>query len=420
MRFGAIADDATGGTDLASVLRRAGVDVIQVFEAPSGDLPDADAVVVSLKTRTAPTAAATASARSAAQALRDQGAEQIYFKYCSTFDSTDEGNIGPVLETLLDQTGTPLTVACPAYPALGRTVYAGHLFVGHQLLSESPMRHHPLTPMTDSNLVRVLGRQSRLSVGLLPLDVVDEGTRAIRSALNRLTDTGVRLVIVDAITDRHIRLLADATADLLVASGGAALGGALGRSRGSGALPVTSRPGVTPGTGPVAILSGSCSTATLAQVRYLGDRLPVFAIDALRLAGDDDALSRIVDWCHREARAGHDLFVTSTETPEALEAARNAVGRAEGATLVESAFRAAATALAEAGVRTFVVAGGETSGAVMQALGVKALRFGAEIEPGVPWTDSIDPPGFRLALKSGNFGSPEFFVRALGEARGRI
>jgi uncharacterized protein YgbK (DUF1537 family) len=400
------------------VLGRAGIDVIQVLQVPTARLPAADAVVVSLKTRTAPAHEATAAACTAARALREQGAEQIYFKYCSTFDSTSQGNIGPVLDALLQQTDCPLTVACPAYPTMKRAVYAGHLFVGHQLLSESPMRHHPLTPMTDANLVRVLGRQSRVPIGLVALDVVEEGVAAIRAAFDQLRAAGVRVAIVDALFDRHLRTLADACTELPLASGGAALGGALGRNRAAGVLRHGRAPGAALSRGPVAILSGSCSAATLAQVRRLGDTLPVYVIDPLKLASGNGAGAALAEWCRAHARAGHDVLVVSTDTPDALGRVQEALGRSEAATLVESAFQTAACALADGGVRTFVVAGGETSGAVMQALGVKVLRFGTEIEPGVPWTESIDPPGLWLGLKSGNFGSPEFFVRALGEARG--
>src|SRR5215510_7030823 len=207
MYFGAIADDVTGGTDLASVLRRAGLSVIQTFDVPRGAMPRSDAVVVSLKSRTAPVRIATAASVAAASFLRDAGAEQTYFKYCSTFDSTDEGNIGPVIEALMDLLGVSFTIACPAYPQLRRTVYLRHLFVGHQLLSESSMRHHPLTPMSDANLVRVLGRQCRLPIGLLTVPDVDAGVDAVRARLESLQATGPCIVLADALHDRHIDVL---------------------------------------------------------------------------------------------------------------------------------------------------------------------------------------------------------------------
>jgi uncharacterized protein YgbK (DUF1537 family) len=417
MWFGAIADDVTGGTDLASVLRRHGAEVVQVLDIPDR-VPDADAIVVSLKTRTAPAAQAIAAAKAAEAWLARAGAKQVFFKYCSTFDSTDQGNIGPVLDALLDQTSSAFTVACPAYPSMRRTVYWGHLFVGDQLLSESPMRHHPLTPMTDANLVRVLSRQSGSTVGLVPLEEVEEGVTAVRAAFERLARTGCRVAIADAVFDRHIAILAEAAGDLRLVSGGAALGGALGGKRVRSVGRDHTSAAVAP-VGPVAILSGSCSAATLAQVSRLGDSLPTAVINPVDLATNADRVHEITAWCRPLARRGVDLAIVSSAPPEDLEAMRTQLGRELAADLVESAFRTVAAALAGAGVRTFIVAGGETSGAVLQALGIRALRFGPEIEAGVPWVESVDPPGFSLALKSGNFGSPEFFLRALGEARAR-
>lgn len=414
MHLGIIADDVTGGTDLASVLRRDGLSVVQALGVPRSAPPEADVVVVSLKTRTAPVDRATAAARAAAAYLTDAGAAQIYFKYCSTFDSTDRGNIGPVIESLLEQLHSGFTVACPAYPMLGRTVYLGHLFVGEQLLCDSPMRHHPLTPMTDANLVRVLARQSPFSVGLVPIGDVDEGVAAIRSRFAELTARGHRVAIVDAVLDRHVDAIGCACRDFSLVTGGAALGGALARAA------ITARAQVeTPAppvrSGPVAVLSGSGSAATLAQVRRLAPKVPHRAIDPLTLARDAGALAEIADWACRKARLGH-VLIYSTTTPEAVEEVQRRLGRSEAAALLERAFGVLAAALAGHGVRAFVVAGGETSGAVLEAIGVKMLGFGEEIEPGVPWTYSLDPEGFHLALKSGNFGGVDFFATALGLA----
>ena len=228
MHLGAIADDVTGGTDLAGLLRRAGLDVVQTFDAPDR-VPRADAVVVSLKIRTAPVQAASAAAATACTALASAGAEQIYFKYCSTFDSTDEGNIGPVIDTLLETLGADFTIACPSYPEVARTVYLGHLFVGKVLLSESSMRYHPLTPMADSNLVRVLGRQTSSLVGLVDLSTIDAGPRAVCDRFDELRRSGHRIAICDAIFDRHLETIAEASRGVRLLTGGAALGGVIAR-----------------------------------------------------------------------------------------------------------------------------------------------------------------------------------------------
>jgi 3-dehydrotetronate 4-kinase len=408
MRLGVIADDATGGTDLASVLRRGGATVVQTFGVPSDSAPEVDAVVVSLKTRTAPASVAVAESAAAAAWLSANGASQLYFKYCSTFDSTDRGNIGPVIDGLLDLLGLQFTVACPAYPEQGRTIYCGHLFVGHQLLSESAMRQHPLTPMTDANLVRVLGRQSHSSPGLVPLPDVEAGVSAIRARFDALLAAGHRVALVDALTNRHVGAIAEACTDLRFVTGGAALGGALG-ARGAGAA-VTDEVRVT---SPVVILSGSCSAATRQQIDRVAGAVRTRSIDPHRLAVGDGELEKLSEWACDQTRQG-DLLLFSTASPEDVSAAQQALGRDRATSLVEAAFRHLARTLAAAGVRTFVVAGGETSGAVLESLGIRMLRIGPDVESGVPWTVSIAPEGYTLALKSGNFGSPDFFLKALG------
>jgi 3-dehydrotetronate 4-kinase len=415
VQLGVIADDVTGGTDLASTLRQAGLSVVQTMGHPSGALPPADAVVVSLKIRTAPADDAVNAASLAAAALRAAGASQIYFKYCSTFDSTDHGNIGPVTDTLLDDLGGEFTVSTPAYPSLGRTVYLGHLFVNATLLGESPMRDHPLTPMTDSNLVRVLARQSRLGVGLIDLPTVEAGAARIRDACQAHVAGGKRVFVADAVSDRHLDALGEACRTLPFVTGAAGLGRSLARQMTSRfADPVA---GLVPDArGRAVVLSGSCSAATQAQVRRAADHLEARVIDPLALAADPENLSRIVDWA-TDTAGRTDLMVYSTASPDGVRHAQQQLGREAAAETIESSFRTLARALAEVGVRTFIVAGGETSGAVMDALGIRVVGFGDEIAPGVPWTTSVDPPGYRLALKSGNFGSPDFFLKALGGQR---
>lgn len=412
MRLGAIADDLTGASDLASGIRRERWTVLQTIGVPRAPLPATDAVIVSLKTRTVAPADAVAAALSAAAFLRRAGARQLYFKYCSTFDSTRRGNIGPVIDALLADLGDDFTIAGPAYPALQRTVYLGHLFVGGDLLSDSPMRSHPLTPMRDANLVRVLGRQCRRRVGLLPLADVERGEATVRSRFDQLRREGHAAAIADSVFERHVVTLGRACAGLPLVTGGAALGAALARAHGRR----TRRPGqsVPARSRPAVILSGSCSAATLRQLARVVATVPSIAIDPIALAGDGQAVARIIAWaCGRLDRER--VVIYSSADPRAVADVQARLGRSEAARLIEEAFAAIAAALAAAGVRTFIVAGGETAGAVVQALDIRVLAFGEDIAPGVPWTYSLDPEGYSLAMKSGNFGGPDLFMRALGD-----
>jgi 3-dehydrotetronate 4-kinase len=413
--LGAIADDVTGGTDLGSVLRRAGLSVVQTLGVPQDAIPSADAVVISLKTRTAPVADAVENSLAAADRLISESATQLYFKYCSTFDSTEKGNIGPVIDALLDRLGESFTIACPAYPALSRTTYASHLFVQGELLSESPMRHHPLNPMTDSNLVRVLARQSRGPVGGIGLETVEAGAVELRCRFDALA-ASTRVAIVDALFDRHVDVIGEAAIGLHLVTGGAALGGALARARVRTRSQTVGRPDHATAwsstNGRVAILSGSCSSATQLQVRVLAGSVPSRVVDPLAIANKPSELLGLSEWARCQSRQGP-VLVYSTNRPEQVADVQTRLGRSASAGLIESAFGHIAQTLASDGVRTFVVAGGETSGAVLNALGVRMIEFGDEIEPGVPWTRSLEPAGFTLALKSGNFGGPDFFLHAI-------
>jgi uncharacterized protein YgbK (DUF1537 family) len=414
MFLGAIADDITGATDLASVLMRAGANVILTLGVPRVPPPAADAIVVATKSRMAPVDEARGIAAEAMGFLKAAGADQFYFKYCSTFDSTDQGNIGPVTDYLLDATASAFTVICPSYPTLKRTVYQGHLFVADRLLSESSMRNHPLTPMTDPDIVRVLSHQTTSLVGLIPLQDIEAGPEAIRARIADLRAQGVRMAVADGILDRHIEALADACRDMVLVTGGAALGGALGGVRvgGGGSRAVTKQ---VEASGPTAVLSGSCSAMTLAQVSEIINEVPSYLLDPLQLASDPSAVQKAVDWAVAQAREG-DLLIYSTADPQAVLSAQSLIGRDEAASTLEHAFAVIAQALSAAGVRRFVVAGGETSGAVTSALDVRMMSFGEELAPGVPWTYTLDPEGYTLALKSGNFGGADFFRRALARA----
>jgi uncharacterized protein YgbK (DUF1537 family) len=414
--LGCIADDFTGGTDIALTLVRGGMRTVQVIGVPpaGGALPEADAVVVSLKSRTSPVADAVAESVAGADALLAAGARQLVFKYCSTFDSTDAGNIGPVAEALLERVGGGITLACPAFPENGRTVYQGHLFVGTALLSESPLKNHPLTPMRDPDLVRVLQRQTRLPVGLVPYGVVEKGPEAIATAFDKARTAGQRIVIVDALSDRHLRDVATAAADLPLITGGSGIAiGLPDNFRRRGLLTTTDATAAfSAPPGRAAILAGSCSQATLGQIAVAKEAgLPALAVDALDLCAGTVTVADIVQWA-AEQSSEQPLLIYSSADPEVIKRVQERMGREQAGAAVEKTFAAVARELLSTGVTRMIVAGGETSGAVVGALGVSALEIGPEIDPGVPWTRALGGPNLALALKSGNFGAPDFFLEA--------
>jgi len=413
--LGAIADDLTGATDLANTLVRNGMRTVQLIGAPTRPVPDAvDAIVVALKTRTIAASEAVAQSVAALRWLAGADTKQFFFKYCSTFDSTDAGNIGPVADALLDALGADFTVFCPAFPENGRTIYRGYLFVGDMLLSESGIRDHPLTPMRDSNLRRVLSRQTPHKVGLVRLDTVNRGAEAVRSDLARLRGDRCRHAILDAVRDEDLFTLGEALSDCLLVTGGSGI--ALGlpdNFRRAGLLQGAQQADrLPPALGASAVISGSCSTATLAQVAFMRRSNSVFDIDPLALAAGEPVVERALRWAL--PRIGNEpLLVSASADPDRVRNTQDRLGRDRAGALVEAALADIARGLVERGVRRLVVAGGETSGAVVQALGVTELRIGPQIEPGVPWTTSLDEPRLALALKSGNFGGEDFFLKAL-------
>ena len=416
--LGCIADDITGATDLALMLGRNGMPVVQIIGVPDDQTPEADepAVVVALKSRTAARSRAVTDSVTAARWLTSKGARQLFFKYCSTFDSTEKGNIGPVAEALLQETGTQIAPVCPAFPANARTVYMGHLFVGEQLLSESGMRHHPLTPMTDANLLRVLGGQvsSADLVGLVPLPVVEKGAPAIRRQMDELKAGGKRLAVTDALTDAHLRALGQACRDLPLITGGSGIAmGLPANYRDRGWLSPQAGlidPGKT--SGPAAVLAGSCSPATRRQVARMSRVHTAVAIDPLDIAAGRQAIEAIVDRAAADMLKGP-VLLYSTASPKQVARVQQVLGGERSGALVEQTLAAAAVGLRERGLKKLIVAGGETAGAVLSALGIRCIRIGPEIEPGVPWTVSTEAPRLLLALKSGNFGSDRFFEKAL-------
>ncbi len=414
--LGCIADDFTGATDLAGLLARSGFPVSLRIGVPVGPPEDtAPFEVVALKIRTAPVAEAVGEARKALDWLQGAGAEHFFWKYCSTFDSRPEGNIGPVAEAIMEAVGAWQTIYCPAFPENGRTIFMGHLFVGRQPLDESPMKDHPLTPMRDSSLLRLLAPQVKGEVGLVDRLTVARGAGAIRAALDDLAGKGVAHVIVDAVADEDLRVIAEACRDMTVMTGGSAVAMPLPELfRASGRLGESTEARVRAEIGaPAIVLSGSCSAMTRAQVAAYAATAPSYRLDPVALAGN--GAGEALDWLSRQALDAAPLIYATAE-PEAVKAAQDKLGVKMAGDIVEAALAELAVAARDLGARRFVVAGGETSGAVTQALGVTRLDIGREIAPGVPWTycESGGHP-IALALKSGNFGREAFFADALAK-----
>ena len=428
MKLGCIADDFTGATDLANNLVRAGMRVVQTIGVPDDAVPiDADAVVVALKSRTAPPEVAVAQSLAACRYLKSSGATQIYFKVCSTFDSTPRGNIGPVLEALMDELGCRFTVATPAFPDNGRTVFKGHLFVGDVLLSESGMRNHPLTPMTDANLVRVLQAQLKTTgtagasprrVGLVEHRVTGASAEAIGKRFGALRAEGIAIAIADAVDNADLLRLSAAVKDLPLVCAGSGL--AIGLPANFAIAPSDRAASLPAVQGFCAIVSGSCSEATNAQVEHFRKAGgAAHRLDPMELAeGQDDKLvDAVALWAAAEWAAAPErpVLVYSTAPPNAVATAQARAGAHETGARLEVLLGRIAQALVAQGARRLVVAGGETSGACVQALGIRRLRIGTQIDPGVPWCHAqigSAGDGLHLALKSGNFGGVDFFDRA--------
>jgi uncharacterized protein YgbK (DUF1537 family) len=415
--LGCIADDFTGATDLAGVLVANGMRTAMLLGLPQRDNDDGmdtDAVVVALKSRSVPPEEAVAASVAAAEWLRRAGCRRYYFKYCSTFDSTDRGNIGPVAEALMDTLGTDFTIACPAFPANRREVFNGYLFVDGVPLHESGMRNHPLNPMRDSSLVRVLQRQSKGKVGLVSHEAVRSGAESILKAFSARRTAGQSMAIVDAITDHDLRQIAAASFELRLTTGGSGLAaglpdafrahGLLRENGGGGRLPSV--------TGHCAVIAGSCSSATQRQVEFMRTRgAQAFKIEPRRMANGDDVAGEVIAWA--SDRIGKEpVLIYATADADSLQSVQRDLGVERAGRLVENTLAEISKRLVERGVRRLIVAGGETSGAVLKALNVTRLQVGREIDPGVPWTVSYGDPQLALALKSGNFGADDFFVKA--------
>ena len=421
--LGCIADDFTGATDLANNLVRAGMRVLQTIGVPTQPLDsDADAVVVALKSRTLPQEEAVAQSLAALRWLQEQGAQQIYFKYCSTFDSTAQGNIGPVTEALMDALadvpGADFTIATPAFPDNQRTVFKGHLFVGDVLLNESGMQNHPLTPMLDANLVRVLQGQCQRKVGLIDYKVVGQGADAIRSRIAQLRAQGVAMAVVDAISNDDLLRLGPALKGLPLVTAGS--GVAIGLPANFGIAPSNAASTLPAASGLQAVVSGSCSLATNRQVQaFIQSGQPALALDPLQIAAQAaagaDAASAALAWAEPLLGQGP-LLIYSSADASAVKSVQGKLGVEEAGALIERTLAAIARGLVERGVRQLVVAGGETSGACVQALTITQMKIGPQIDPGVPWchaqSEAAPGTGLHLTLKSGNFGTDDFFSKA--------
>lgn len=417
--LGCIADDFTGATDLASQLVSAGMRTLQTIGVPATPLDaSVDAVVVALKSRTIASKEAIDQSIQALDWLREQGCEQFYFKYCSTFDSTPAGNIGPVTEALMEALETDFTVACPALPANRRSVFNGYLFANGVPLNESGMQDHPLTPMTDANLVRVLGAQTRHEVGLIDYATLRQGDDAVAARIAALKTEGIGIAICDAIDNDDLYVLARACRDLPLVTAGSGLALGLPANVADRLDHTQDAARLDPIAGREAVLSGSCSRATLAQIEHARQHMPSVHLDAMAL---DDDYQGVVDAALEHAESHFDsqnaagpMLIYASASPEEVRRAQQRLGVQEAGELVERAMaEIAAELVGRLGVRRLLVAGGETSGAVVSALGVKGLRIGESIDPGVPWTTTLgtDEP-LALALKSGNFGATDFMTKA--------
>ena len=420
MLLGCIADDFTGASDLAGTLAREGMRTRLFTGAPSGQAADdVDAGVVMLKSRSIPAADAVAQSLDALARLQALGCTQFLFKYCSTFDSTPEGNIGPVAEALAAALDAKGVIVCPAFPGTGRTIYQGHLFVNDRLLSESGMQHHPLTPMTDPDIRRWLARQSTAAPGHVPQAVVARGAEAIRAALAAEADAGRTLVVVDAIDDEGLRAIGHAAADARLITGGSGIAIGLPENfRRAGALARHFAPRAAC-DGPALVIAGSCSIATREQVALYAKDHPSLRIAVDRLIAGEPVFEETVEFAARHRDAAPLIY--STDAPDAVASIKSAPGGEGAAGAIERLFGNLATRAVANGVERLVVAGGETSGIVVTTLALDALDIGAEIDPGVPALTTTTSAGAKLALalKSGNFGAPDFLGRAVAVLAGK-
>ena len=416
MKLGCIGDDFTGSSDLANVLAKEGMRVTQFTGVPEGPAPsDIDAGVVALKSRTIPVDEAVKLSLAALDWLRDQGCTQFFFKYCSTFDSTPDGNIGPVIDAMMQRLGADCALVCPAFPATGRSVYQGHLFVADHLLSESGMEHHPLTPMTDPDIRRVLAAQTRHRVGHVPAQTVFAGSEAVSSAIKAEQTAGRPVIVLDAIRDEDLRVIGCAAKALPLITGGSGVALGLPANLMDPNAASSRQDQWTAQQGSGALLAGSTSRMTRKQIARWSQTNPSCEVTADEvMAGEvtPEIAARMA------LETDSPMLIYSSTEPEIVKAAQDRYGRDIVAGRLETFFAETARLLVSGGVTRLVTAGGETSGAVIEGLGIAALRIGPEIAPGVPAL-AAEGMNLSLALKSGNFGDEDFFEKALATLEGR-
>ncbi len=416
--LGAIGDDLTGSVELAGMLAAGGARV-SFYTDPAAFDPSAtdDAAVIAQRSRVAPVAEAKAAFERCAQVLLKAGAKQLFYKYCATFDSTPEGNIGPCTDVLADRIGDGSALFCPAFPEVDRTVYRGHLYVGDQLVSNSPKRFDPLTPMTEPDLVKVLQPQTKRRVGMIPWHVVAAGPDAIRAKAKALRDAGVPYAIIDTVAESDLVHIARATWDWPLMTGGSSVAAyypGIWREHG---LTAARPPQTLPATeGPAAVLAGSCAERTREQVAHFGQRHPVLAIDLTENAAVEAVVQRSLDWAQQ--RLGREpVTVTTALDQKTVDAAQAALGKDGAARRAEAILGQIAKGLAERGMRRLVVAGGETSGAVIEALGIRRLTVAPYTTPGIGLCAVDGPRPLTLCLKSGKLGNVDLFETALERMR---
>jgi 3-dehydrotetronate 4-kinase len=418
--LGCIADDYTGASDLANTLTKCGLRTVQTVGLPSGALvlPEIDAVVIALKIRSTASDKAVHAARTAGQWLRHRGVAHTLYKICSTFDSTDKGNIGPVTEALALDVGATLTIITPAFPETGRTVYLGHLFVGSQPLNESPLKDHPLNPMHDANLVRVMARQSRGKIGLLDLHAIAKGTEHARKSLSQLRAAGYTALIADAVFERDLEVIGELALEGKLSTGASGLGLGLARALiRSGQVKKASADfseAMRPVGGLSVVVAGSCSSATLEQISVAARSMPTHLLDPDRLVNDPAEAEQAISWAAEHMQQGP-IVIAASADPETVAKVQSKYGREASGHAIEAATATIVEALIGKGARRIVLAGGETSGAAVDRLNIPAFLIGPEIAPGVPVLRSLGnrQGDLLMALKSGNFGGPDFFAKAL-------
>ncbi len=417
--LGAVADDITGASDLAINLVKGGLRVVQFLCLPTvaqlSDL-DCDAVVVALKTRSIPKADAVRQSVAAIEAMRSHGCQRFFFKYCSTFDSTPDGNIGPVTDALMQTLDTDRTILCPAFPEAGRTVYQGHLFVGDRLLNDCGMQHHPLNPMTDADLVRFAGTQSRHPIGLVNFQTVSRGNAAVTDQIEQLVAAGQPVIVTDCCHNEDLKTIAAAVGDFPLTTGGSGIGRFLPAAwRSTGLLDSNAWTAKVPQvSGKSLIIAGSCSSATQRQVATIKDRCDVLQVNVATLMNDPQALMQQVDDLAGASVSSRPIMIYSTASPAEIDKARQHFDQKKISGAIEQFHaRAAKHMVQQHGFRRLLIAGGETSGAVVAELGIERLYIGPEICTGVPWTETGGPDNLAITLKSGNFGNDHFFETAI-------